>query len=120
MRRPRSLNRTSPKPSRCWSRIGIDEERGGGAGGETRELYLYMYTTKETETEAVPEEPARQRTYEEIMWDRGAAEREAVAAAKRAEEEAAAAAKKQQEEEDAMMEALLANAAKAENDTYKQ
>ena len=44
------------------------------------------------------------------MWDRGAAEREAVAAAKRAEEEAAAAAKKQQEEEDAMMEALLANA----------
>lgn len=59
-------------------------------------------------------EPPRQRTYEEIMWERGAAEREAAAEAKRLEEEKAAAAKKQEEEEEAMMAALLESAAKAE------
>ena len=58
--------------------------------------------------------PPKQRTYEEIMWDRGAKEREEeaeqirLAAAQIAEE------KKQQQEEDDMMAALLANAEKAE------
>ena len=69
--------------------------------------------SEEKEKEPEPEVP-KTRTYEEIMWDRGAEEREAAAEELRKIEEAKAEELRQQAEEDAMMAALIASAEKAE------